>query len=133
MQNGRAIRCLILVTVVSAAGCAPARNGSFDDLAAAVHAHTGSRLSWNRGTPEDREVERDVSRLLERPLSADDAVQVALLSHPRLRARYERLGVAQADLVQAGLLRNPVFDALLRWPDHGGGPNVELSVTADFL
>jgi cobalt-zinc-cadmium efflux system outer membrane protein len=32
------------------------------------------------------------------------------------------------------LLRNPVFSGFARWPDGGGGgPNVELAVTADFL
>ena len=133
MQRSRAVRCLIVVIIVLPAGCAALRDGSFDDVAAAAGTRTGARVSWNQGTAADRQVERRVSRLLERPLSADGAVQVALLCHPRLQARYERLGVAQADLVQAGLLRNPVFDALLRWPDHGGGPNVELSVTADFL
>ena len=71
--------------------------------------------------------------MLARPIGADEAVQIALLNHPRLQAEYERLGVAQADLVEAGLLRNPVFSAVVRWPQGGGGPNVELSVAADFL
>ena len=33
---------------------------------------------------------------------------------------YADLGVAQADLVQAGLLRNPVFDGIIRFPVSGG-------------
>jgi outer membrane protein TolC len=47
--------------------------------------------------------------LLRAPLTADAAVEVALLRNPALRVRLGELGLAEADLVQAGRLRNPVF------------------------
>src|SRR4051812_33352730 len=40
-----------------------------------------------------------VERLLQRPLSADAAVQIALLNNRRLQAAYNELGIAEADLV----------------------------------
>jgi cobalt-zinc-cadmium efflux system outer membrane protein len=44
------------------------------------------------------------------------------------------LGIAQADLVQAGLLRNPVFSGRVRFPDRPpSGTNLELAVVQDFL
>lgn len=43
-------------------------------------------------------------------LTPETAVQIALANHRGLRALYERLGIARADFVQAGLLRNPVLD-----------------------
>ena len=38
-------------------------------------------------------------------------MQVALLQNPSLQQSFQELGIAQADLVQAGLLRNPVVSA----------------------
>ena len=42
-----------------------------------------------------------VSGLLRRPLSADAAVQIALLNNPGLQAAYNRLGIAEAVAVKA--------------------------------
>jgi len=46
-------------------------------------------------------------------------VQIALLNNKDLQATYEDLSIAQADLVQAGLLQNPVFGASLALPVAG--------------
>ena len=43
------------------------------------------------------------------PLSVDDAVQVALFNNRGLQATFQELGIAEADLVQAGRLPNPGF------------------------
>ena len=53
------------------------------------------------------EVQERINALLSAPLSSDAAVEMALLSNPRLRIALAELGVAEADLVQAGRLRNP--------------------------
>jgi cobalt-zinc-cadmium efflux system outer membrane protein len=60
-------------------------------------------------------------------------IQVALLHNRNLQALYADLGVAQADLVQAGLLRNPVFDGKVRVPVSGGPVALELNAALDFL
>jgi len=57
-----------------------------------------------------------------------------LLNNRDLQALYSELGVAQADLVQAGLLRNPMFDAAVLLPvSDGGKPKLELSAVMNFL
>ena len=72
--------------------------------------------------------------LLKDKLTADEAVQIALLNNRDLQALYSELGVAQADLVQAGLLKNPIFDAAILFPvSNGGKPKLELSAVMDFL
>ena len=43
----------------------------------------------------------EVARRLKAPLSADAAVQIALLNNPGLQAAYNRLGIAEAVMVQA--------------------------------
>lgn len=49
---------------------------------------------------------------LERPLSPDDAAAVALWKNPQLQADLAALGLARADVIDAGLLRNPRLDML---------------------
>ena len=54
--------------------------------------------------------------LLEGELTTNAAVQIALLNNAALQATFEELGIAQAELVQAGLLKNPVFAGHVRFP-----------------
>lgn len=90
-------------------------------------------IAWHRDAPEDRLAAEAVREFLADTLTAGAAVQIALLNNRRLQATYEELGVAQAELVQAGLLRNPVFGAHPRWPLDGGPPDLAFSVAMDFL
>ncbi len=53
-------------------------------------------------------------------LSLDEAVARALRNNRALRADIEMIGQANADLVQAGLLQNPVFNFMVMFPDGGG-------------
>jgi outer membrane protein TolC len=50
-----------------------------------------------------------VSRLLHSPLSADAAVQIALLNNAGLQAAYNRLGIAEAVAVQSSRPPLPIF------------------------
>ena len=92
------------------------------------------RVHWYQGTTEDEKVDRAIQRMLEKSLGMDDAVQIAILNNARLQEMYELLGISQADLVQAGLLRNPVFAGSARFPGGAAsGTNVELEIIQDFL
>ncbi|MEX1060048.1 MAG: TolC family protein, partial [Methyloceanibacter sp.] len=51
----------------------------------------------------------EVARLLHAPLGADAAVQIALLNNPGLQAAYNRLGVAEAVMVQTSRPPLPSF------------------------
>ena len=116
------------------AGCANVRRAAgFGDVEKVVAERTGKRVHWNQGTASDGAVEAQVRAMLQKELTADEAVQVALLNNRNLQATYENLMVAQADLVAAGLLRNPVFDAEIRFAEGGGGTGVELAVIQDFI
>jgi outer membrane protein TolC len=50
-----------------------------------------------------------VKHLLRRPLTADAAVQVALLNNRGLQAAYNELGLAEADMIRSSLPPNPTF------------------------
>ena len=103
-------------------------------MAETVERQTGHRVRWNEGTSEDEDVGRAVRKLLSEPLSVQSAVQIALLNNTTLLATYEDLSLAQADVVQAGLLRNPVFSANITTAERDAlDPNVIFGVTQDFL
>jgi len=51
----------------------------------------------------------EVERLLKRPLTADSAVQIALLNNRGLQVAYNELGIAEAVRVQQSLPPNPHF------------------------
>ncbi len=88
----------------------------FSGVVATVRGRIPQRVAWSRGTPADTRASAAVAALLCRPLGAGDAVQIALLRNRGLQAGYAELGLAQADLVDAGLLQNPVFDTSIRFP-----------------
>ena len=50
-----------------------------------------------------------VDQLLKKPLTADSAVQIALLSNRGLQAAFNELGIAEAQMVAASLPPNPRF------------------------
>jgi cobalt-zinc-cadmium efflux system outer membrane protein len=121
--------------VALASGCAStSAKPAFDEVARTVTAHTGHSVRWNQGGEEDRQVERAIDELLKRELTADAAVQVALLGNPDLQAEFDELAISQADLVQAGLLRNPVFSiGRTAWEGEHLAPNLFASLEMDFL
>lgn len=77
-------------------------------------------------------VDEAVLALLRTPLDDAAAVRVALLNNHRARALHDRLGIARADLVQAGLLRNPTFDGDARFLLEGG-TELELGLAQPFV
>jgi cobalt-zinc-cadmium efflux system outer membrane protein len=124
----------LVLALVLLAGCASTSpRDAFNDVG--QHARDrGYRVRWDRNTAEDAEAKRAVDGLLARELTVEAAVQVALLASPRLRSTFEELSIAQADLVQAGLLKNPVFSlGRTAWESEHIDPNLFAAVELDFL
>jgi cobalt-zinc-cadmium efflux system outer membrane protein len=100
-------RVPIFVCLVFVGGCVVPSKAGFDEVSKSLSGRVPYRVHWNQGTVEDQVVADETRRLLGQELTADTAIQIALFNNPELQASYERLGVAQAEVVQAGLLRNP--------------------------
>jgi outer membrane protein TolC len=75
-------------------------------------ARIGKDVKWVKTDAERDTIDTRVAELLSKLLAVDDAVQVALLNNKGLQAGYYDLGISEADLVQAGRLRNPHFSML---------------------
>ena len=116
-------RAAAVAALVLASSCVVPRKAGFDDVSKSLAGRFGQRVHWNQGTEEDRRVAEETRRLLHQELTADTATQIALFNNPGLQATYERLGVAQAEVVQAGLLKNPSLS--LHWGFHVGGPGID--------
>ena len=124
----------LAVALLGIAGCATVdMRAGFSDVRVAVEERAGGRIVWNGGTDLDQEAADRVRVLLRDKLTADGAVQIALLNNRDLQAMYADLGVAQADLVQAGLFKNPVLDAAVLFPLSSARPDIQLGVAVSLL
>ena len=95
------------VAILLVAGCS-ARSTPID-VNAALRERTGHTIK----TADDPGLPPDVK--LEDGLTADEAVAIALWNSPSFQLTLADLGLARADLVEAGLLRNPVLSLLFPW------------------
>jgi len=105
------------------AGCASfSPDGGFGPVSEMTKARTGQTPAYQR-TPQDTDAaRRRVDELLQQPLTADSAVEIALLNNRGLQARFGELGIKEADRVRAGRLHNPSFS----FGRLSGGGNVEI-------
>jgi outer membrane protein TolC len=118
--------------VVILAGCATVSgNGGFASVEQIARERLDKDVKRQRDGGERESVRATVKELLAPPLSADNAVQIALLNNPGLQATYAELGIAEADLIQAGRMTNPHF-AYLR-TSEGGQRKVEWALTFPII
>jgi outer membrane protein TolC len=123
------IAALLLVLVAGCKSLSP--DAGFSSVEQAVTERTGAEAKWVRSEDEANSVRARVKEQLAKPLSAQDAVQIALLNNPGLQAAYAEVGIAEADLVQASRWRGPIFSfARLR---RGDEMEYERSVFFDVL
>ncbi|MEM7156053.1 MAG: TolC family protein [Myxococcota bacterium] len=79
------------------------------------------------------QVAERVDELLAEPLTVRRATQIALLNNRGLLATFESLGVAQADLVEAGLLKNPMFSGGVAISTLNSSPGGDLGLSQSIL
>jgi len=100
----------LLVTAALLGGCASfSTDGGFGSVQSAAKDRLGKQVQWSRTAADADSIERRVGELLAKPLTADDAVQLALLNNRGLQARFHDLGITESEVVQAGRLPNPGF------------------------
>ena len=105
---------LAALAVLILGGCATlSEDGGFAVVERTVKSRIGKDAAWARTDAERGMIDSRVAELLRKgPLAADAAVQVAILNNRGLQASFAELGMAEADVVQAGRLPNPHFSML---------------------
>ena len=87
----------IAFTALIAGGCATfSPDGGFGEVQRVVKERTGQEARWLRTEDEANSVRARTREILGRVLTADDAVQIALLNNAGLQATYADLGISEA-------------------------------------
>lgn len=103
----------VLVSLALLSGCVSPDAG-YQDVRKVVAGRTGHDVRWSH-LEGDGKSQDAVQQLLAKPLTAENAVKIALLNSAELQAAFEDLGVARADLVSALRLPNPVAEGSVRF------------------
>jgi outer membrane protein TolC len=119
--------------VLLLSGCATfSPDGGFNDVAQNTKERSGgAEPRLLRNDDDHRALDAEVRKLLKEPLSVQTSTQIALLNNRGLQATYWQLGIAEADLVQAGRLQNPGFSFKRTHGD--GGVAIERTLTFNLI
>ena len=88
-------------------GCATVSQKEVFDSVSTLSAK--ENLVWIKTQSEADSVNESVNSLLSKPLTQDNAVRIALINNRLLQQTYEEIGISQSELVQAGLMTNPLL------------------------
>lgn len=114
------------------AGCASlSADGGMSRVSQLTQERTGHPVLLQRDRQDADAARSRVAELLERPLTADAAVEIALLNNRGLQQQLGNVGISEVDVVQAGRLRNPVVS--LGRLAGGGALEIDRSVMFDVL
>lgn len=126
-------RSFPLAALVLLASCSATVDPGPDYAQAArgIRAATGADEVFDpEGSPTSPE---EVRAALADGLTLEEALRIALRDNRRLQAAFFELGVARAEVVQSGLLRNPSLALAVFLPDGGGRTRWTADLLADVL
>ncbi|MEX3634603.1 TolC family protein [Paraburkholderia sp. BR14320] len=122
-----------IAVMVFLAGCTTfSKDGGFNAVSSTASERIGKDAVIVKTDADRESAARRTQELLAKPLTMDDAVQVALLNNRGLQASYAELGLSEADLVQAGRLPNPGF-TFSRTRASNGDLTIGRTFSADAL
>ncbi len=116
MKNGlnkKSRRIINIAFLLLLSGCATvSQDAGFSDTVSIVHKRIEQQPIWHRSKLDLAKNQSLIQSLLSQSLSADNAVRIALMNNAGLQLSLNELGIAQADLVQAGRIHNPSLSYL---------------------
>ena len=123
---------MLAVLPLALGGCATfTKDGGLGSVQQETRERIGKDVQWARSEQEQAALAQRVDELLKQPLSADNAVQIALLNNKKLQSAFFDLGISEADLLQASRLPNPSFSML--YASHDGDYKIEQSLTFNIF
>lgn len=120
---------MIVLSVALLSGYAQASDQkSQKNVKALVQEQTGYEVKTM--LDDDQEIEH----LLSQPLTEDGAVAIAFLNSPVIKAQLSSLGISEADMREAGILRNPTLLYKTRTSNEEGAKrNDEIEIKQDVF
>lgn len=123
---------MALTAALGLSGCASfSPDGGMTVVSDIAGRTIGKDVAFVRSKDDETRASDAVQRLLSRTVTADAAVQIALLNNKGLQAAYNDLALAEADLVQQSLPPNPTFSISSISGDAAS--EVERRVVGDIL
>jgi outer membrane protein TolC len=114
------------------AGCATfSADGGFGNVEKTTQNYIKQKPIWTNTEAQKKAASEQLETLLAKPLTVEDAVQIALINNAQLQANFYYLQIAEADAVQAGRLPNPVFSML--YAKNNGEYKIEQVLTFNIL
>ena len=102
----------LVLALAGLAGCASVEVGTGFDEVSGLVTERGSATFGNSENPATHAgVDVQTFSNLNGSISIDRALHIALTNSPNLQAQYARLAISRADVLQAGVVRNPTVDA----------------------
>ena len=121
-----------IAAALALSGCASfSPDGGLSAVEASAKADLGADVVKISSDVQAGTAEARVRGLLKKGLTADRAVQAALLSNKGLQAAFNELGVSEAQFVEASLPPNPSFSYLL--VSGSGQLDIERRIIANLL
>jgi outer membrane protein TolC len=121
-------RSALGLSAIFLAGCASlSSDGGLNDVSSLTQNRIGQAAQFKKDISNN---DVHIQALLGKPLTVESAVQIALLNNSALKASFAELGVAEADFVQAGRMRNPGFS--FGRISGGGDAEIDRSVMFDI-
>ncbi len=115
--------CWMAALLAASTACATTQAPDRVSVAAAITERAGVDA---KGLPaRDRKWVEPPGTSVADGLDINEAVGIALWNNPDFQVALASLGLARADLIDAGLLRNPVFSLLFPW----GPKQLEFTLT----
>lgn len=127
-----AVAATLLASSALTGGCASfSPDAGFSVVSSAIAAIDGKETAFVRDPDGADAATAKIRALLARPLTAEAAVQVALLNNKGLQAAYNELALAEADMVEQNLPPNPTFSVSRIAGDSAS--EIERQVVGDIL
>ena len=115
--------CAIAMAAAALAGCAERYAIEGFDGASAIAAPTaGGKPVWIRSGADEQAARKRIEAIRTKELTADGAVEIALVNNRALQAAFAELGLKAADLAEVRRPPNPGFS----FKRVGGGGDVDI-------
>ena len=126
------VRPIVLLLPLILSGCATfSADGGFGTVEKSTQQYIKQKPIWTNTDAQKQSAADQLAALLAQPLVVNDAVQIALINNAQLQADFYDLQIAEANVVQAGRIPNPIFSML--YAKNGSDFKIEQALTFNVL
>ena len=124
--------CAAALAAAALAGCADRYAAEGFDAASAIAAPAaGGKPVWIRSDADEQAARKRVEAIRAKELTADGAVEIALVNNRALQAAFAELGIKAADLAEVSRPPNPGFS--FKRVGGGGDGEIERQIGTNVL